>query len=177
MNPPDVFQRALLPLPAAIDPLLHVVLVEPQIPANTGNAARTCAAVGATLHLVGSMGFSLQDAELRRAGLDYWPAVDLHWHPGLEEVHSLVDVERPGRKPRWCYFTARTDHLVYDVDFQRGDVLVFGREDLGLPQDLLDAHTDELVRIPIRAAVRSLNLSTCVGIVVFEALRQIALKP
>ncbi|MEW5849779.1 MAG: tRNA (cytidine(34)-2'-O)-methyltransferase [Myxococcota bacterium] len=157
-------------LPTALDPLLHVVLVEPQIPANTGNAARTCAALGCTLHLVGNVGFTLDDAALRRAGLDYWPSVDLHWHPSLDDVEALV----PGR--RWRYFTAQTNRLLHDVGFQRGDVLVFGREDTGLPQALLDAHRDELVRIPQRSAVRSINLSTCVGIATYEAFRQIALS-
>lgn len=160
-------ERALFAGPAALDPLVHVVLVEPQIPANTGNAARTCAALGATLHLVGELGFSMHDAALRRAGLDYWPAVDVHWHPSLDELRPLL----PGR---WFYFTARTEKLFSDVTVTRGDVLVFGREDTGLPQELLEAHRSELVRLPQRAAVRSINLSTCVGMAAYEALRQVA---
>ena len=162
-------EHALSPLPAAIDPLCHVVLVEPQIPANTGNAARTCAAVGATLHLVGALGFTMTDAALKRSGLDYWPSVDLHWHPTLDDLRAVL-----GPGPSWHYFTARARTLHVEARYARGDVLVFGREDTGLPAEVLDAHAPRLVRIPIRSAVRSLNLSTCVGVAVFEALRQVA---
>jgi tRNA (cytidine/uridine-2'-O-)-methyltransferase len=164
-------EHALSPLPAAVDPLCHVVLVEPQIPANTGNAARTCAAVGATLHLVGTLGFTMGDAALRRAGLDYWPAVDLHWHPTLADLREVL-----GPGPSWHLFTARARTLHVEAQFARGDVLVFGREDLGLPDHVLHAHPDRWVRIPIRRAVRSLNLSTCVGIAAYEVLRQVAAR-
>lgn len=161
-------ERALFAGPAALDPLVHVVLVEPQIPANTGNVARTCAALGCSLHLVGKTGFELSDASLRRAGLDYWPAVDLHWHPALEDLAAVLE------PAQWFYFTARTTKLFSDVTLKRGDVLVFGREDVGLPHELLDAHAHALVRLPQRAAVRSINLSTCVGMATYEALRQVA---
>ncbi|MBI5496900.1 MAG: tRNA (cytidine(34)-2'-O)-methyltransferase [Deltaproteobacteria bacterium] len=159
-------EQALRALPAALDPLVHVVLVEPQIPANTGNVARTCAALGATLHLVGTLGFSLQDAALRRAGLDYWPSVDLHWHPALSDVETLLGPRR------WFFFTVRAARGFHDAQVVRGDVLVFGREDLGLPPGLLDARAEQCVRLPLRDSVRSLNLSTCVGIAAYEALRR-----
>lgn len=161
-------EQALRALPAALDPLFHVVLVEPQIPANTGNIARTCAALGATLHVVGVPGFSLQDSALRRAGLDYWPSVDLHWHPALQDVETLLGPRR------WFFFTARADQGFHDATVARGDVLVFGREDTGLPQELLDARAAECVRLPLRDSVRSLNLSTCVGVSAYEALRRIS---
>jgi len=163
-------EHALFAGPAALDPLVHVVLVEPQIPANTGNVARTCAALGASLHLVGNLGFALQDSALRRAGLDYWPAVDVHWHPTLEDVRALLGTRQ------WYYFTARTPRILSDTCVNRGDVFVFGREDVGLPAELLDAHAPELVRLPQRAAVRSINLSTCVGMATYEALRQVAAR-
>lgn len=160
-------EHALVTGPAALDPLVHVVLLEPQIPANTGNVGRTCAALGCSLHLVGPLGFSLDDAQLRRAGLDYWPAVDLHWHRTLEDLAALL-----GPRP-WHLFTARAQRGFHDVQVARGDVLLFGREDVGLPRPLLDARVAETVSLPQRAAVRSLNLSTCVGVAVFESLRQI----
>jgi tRNA (cytidine/uridine-2'-O-)-methyltransferase len=155
--------------PAALDPLLHVVLVEPQIPANTGNVARTCAALGMTLHLVGPLGFDLKDSALRRAGLDYWPSVDLHWHPAIDDVEAVLGARR------WWFFTARTTAGWFDPGVARGDVLVFGREDTGLPQALLDARAGECVRLPLRGSVRSLNLGNCVAVAAFEALRQISL--
>lgn len=164
-------EDTLLEGPAAVDPLVHVVLVEPQIPANTGNIARTCAALGASLHLVGTLGFSLQDSALRRAGLDYWPAVDLHWHPSLDALRPLLP------HSHWFYFTARTPRLLHAQPLKRGDALVFGREDSGLPQDLLDANAPHLVRLPQRNAVRSINLSTCVGMATYEALRQLSDAP
>ncbi len=169
MTPTQRMQRALLDGPAALDPLVHVVLLEPQIPANTGNVARTCAALGCSLHLVGALGFSLHDADVRRAGLDYWPAVDVHWHKTLADVETLLG-------PRaWHLFTARAARGFHDVSVRRGDVLLFGREDTGLPQELLDARAGECVLLPQRTAVRSINLSTCVGVATFEALRQISL--
>jgi tRNA (cytidine/uridine-2'-O-)-methyltransferase len=162
-------EQALRQEPCALDPLVHVVLVEPQIPANAGNVARTCAALGMTLHLVGPLGFELQDSALRRAGLDYWPSVDLHWHVSLEELEALLGPRR------WWFFTARTTTGLYDLQLARGDVLVFGREDEGLPQPLLEARPSECVRLPLRQSVRSLNLSNCVAVAAFEALRQVSL--
>lgn len=168
-HPSQRMERALLEEPAALDPLVHVVLVEPQIPANTGNVARTCAALGMTLHLVGPLGFALQDSALRRAGLDYWPSVDLHWHANISDVETLLGPRR------WWFFTARTRQGFHDLQLTRGDVLVFGREDTGLPPALLDARVQECVRLPLRESVRSLNLSNCVAVAAFEALRQISL--
>ena len=161
-------QAALWDEPAGLLPLAHVVLVEPQIPANTGNVARTCAALGASLHLVGHTGFTLTDAAVRRAGLDYWPGVDLHWHPCLEDLAGLV-----GNPEAWLYFTARTSRGLHDVPLARGQVLVFGREDTGLPETLLQQRASQCVRLPMRTNVRSLNLSVCAAVSVFEVLRQV----
>jgi len=148
--------------------MLHVALWEPEIPPNTGNVARLCAATGATLHLVGRLGFHLDDRSLRRAGLDYWPAVRLQQHADLAAFESawtggtLWCVESPG--PR-NYTQAR---------FAQGDGLLFGPESRGLPSTVLERHADRVVAIPMPAgAVRSLNLATAVGVVLYEALRQI----
>jgi len=148
--------------------LLHVVLIEPEIHPNTGNIARLCAANGIPLHLVGALGFRIDDKSVRRAGLDYWPYVDLRRERDLEEVKA----EMPGS--RLFYFSVRAERVYTDVDYQKGDCLVFGSESKGLPRDLLSANSGSALRIPMRSRnVRSLNLSTAVGIAVYEALRQI----
>jgi len=143
---------------------LHLVLVEPQIPPNTGNVARLCAATGCRLHLVEPLGFSIADRELRRAGLDYWDAVDVRVHPSLDAFFATCAA------PLWLMSTRAAQR--YDtVAFARGDALVFGKETAGLPQALLDAHPGRALRVPMRpGAVRSLNLSTTVGIVAYAAL-------
>jgi tRNA (cytidine/uridine-2'-O-)-methyltransferase len=143
---------------------LHVVLVEPQIPPNTGNVARLCAATGCALHLVEPLGFSIADRDLKRAGLDYWDAVDLRVHA------SLAAFMADWTTPLWLCST-RAERPYVDAEFAAGDALVFGKETAGLPQALLDAHPDRTLRLPMRAgAVRSLNLSTAVGIVTYTAL-------
>jgi tRNA (cytidine/uridine-2'-O-)-methyltransferase len=144
----------------------HIVLVEPEIPANTGNIARTCAATGTVLHLVRPLGFSTDDRQLKRAGLDYWPSVNLEYHDSFAELKS--------RYPDATYHFATTKaaRLYTDVEFRDGDFLVFGKETKGLPDELLEAHRDQLIRIPISGAVRSLNLSNAAAVVLFEALRQ-----
>ena len=145
----------------------NIVLIEPEIPPNTGNIARLCAATGTALHLVGKLGFSIDDKHLRRAGLDYWHAVSLQQWNSLEELLSFHPLAR-------CWFTskkAERSHVA--VDFQPGDFLVFGKETSGLPEALLTNHPDRAIRIPIFSSeVRSLNLSTSAGIVLYEALRQ-----
>lgn len=149
------------------DAPLHVVLVEPQIPPNTGNVARLCAATGCALHLVEPLGFSIDDRELKRAGLDYWESLDV-------TVHVSLDAFLSGwRAPLWFASTGGT--VRYDeVPYRLGDALVFGKETSGLPRAVLDAHPDRTMRIPMRAgAVRSLNLSTAVGIVTYAALTRI----
>lgn len=149
------------------DPL-HVVLVSPQIPPNTGNAARTCAVTGCRLHLVGPLGFSLDEKELRRAGLDYWadvaPEVHDDW-PTFEARHVR------GAAGRLHLFTARAPRSLFDARFAPGDFLVFGQEQLGLPPALLDQLPERAVSIPMLAGQRSLNLAVSVGVGVYAALR------
>ena len=146
---------------------LHLVLVEPQIPPNTGNVARLCAATGCALHLVEPLGFSLGDRELKRAGLDYWDALTVRVHPSLEAFVAQWNA------PLWLFSTRATQP--YDAaPYARGDALVFGKETAGLPQAFIDARPNEGLRIPMRAgAVRSLNLSTCVGIATYAALARL----
>lgn len=145
----------------------HIVLIEPEIPPNTGNIARLCAATGTILHLVGKLGFSIDDKHLRRAGLDYWHAVSLQRWDSLEQLlaaHPLARYWLTSKKAERSYVAA---------DFQPGDLLIFGKETAGLPEALLQAHHERTIRIPIdSSAVRSLNLSTAAGIVLYEALRQ-----
>lgn len=145
----------------------HIVLVEPEIPPNTGNIARLCGATGSTLHLVGKLGFSLEDRYLRRAGLDYWQAVNIRLWDSLDQLQATVSGKG------WWY-TSKTARKSYtEAAFRPGDFLVFGKETQGLPQSLLKANEDRAIRIPIfSSAVRSLNLSTSAGIVLYEALRQ-----
>jgi tRNA (cytidine/uridine-2'-O-)-methyltransferase len=150
------------------DAPLHVVLVEPQIPPNTGNVARLCAATGCALHLVEPLGFRIDDRELKRAGLDYWEALGVVIHPSLESFMTVFPPER-----LWL-ITTRAKRPYVEAPFANGDVLVFGKETSGLPQALLDAHPARTLRIPMRdGAVRSLNLSTAVGIVTYAALTRL----
>ena len=145
--------------------MFNVVLVEPEIPPNTGNIGRLCLATGSTLHLIKPLGFSIDDRELRRAGLDYWKEVDVKLWDSFDQ---LRDDNADGR---FFFLTTKSDRAYYDVRFRPDDFLVFGRETKGLPEGLLAAHRDELLTIPMRGT-RSLNLATAVGIVLFEAVRQ-----
>ena len=145
---------------------LNIVLVEPQIPQNTGNIARTCAVTGAALHLVKPMGFVIDDAKLRRAGLDYWDKLDISYYEGLEDFFR----RNPGGE--FFYFTTKGQHRHSDVSYPKGCFLVFGREDKGLPEELLLQHPDSCLRLPMRGGLRSLNLSNTVAVGVYEALRQ-----
>ena len=146
-------------------PPLHIVLVEPQIPQNTGNVARTCACTGAALHLVKPMGFTVTDAKLKRAGLDYWDKLDIRYHESLAAFLKAA--------PGPCFFfTTKARRRYTDMAYPKGCCLVFGREDAGLPEALLKAHPDALVRLPMRGTLRSLNLSNTVAVGVYEALRQ-----
>jgi tRNA (cytidine/uridine-2'-O-)-methyltransferase len=148
------------------DPLLHVVLYQPDIPQNTGNIGRTCVAVGAKLWLVRPLGFRLDEKHLRRAGMDYWPLLD--W----EAVDSLQEIEAklPGRN--WWRLTKTASNLVWDAEFSPGDVLLFGSETRGLPQHVLDENPSCNLKLPMREEVRSLNLASTVNTVVYEAVRQ-----
>ena len=149
--------------------MFNVVLVEPEIPPNTGNIARLCAATNTHLHIVGVTGFRMDDRTLRRAGLDYWDEVTLHRHIDVEALHSA------NADSRFIYLTTKSDRPYTDWHFKDGDFLVFGPETRGLPPDLLAANPDSSLTIPMaNANVRSLNLATSVGIVLFEAIRQTA---
>ena len=147
---------------------MNVVLVEPEIPPNTGNVARLCAATGARLHLIGPLGFRLGDRELKRAGMDYWEKVD--WH--LWEDWSSFTTEQPATARYWMVEQGgpkRYDEAVFGSE----DFLIFGRETVGLPTALLEAQADSWLRIPMfNAEARSLNLANCVSLVLYEALRQ-----
>jgi tRNA (cytidine/uridine-2'-O-)-methyltransferase len=158
----------LLPLSSP----LHVVLIEPQIPPNVGNVMRTCAVTGSSLHLVGPLGFSLDDKKLRRAGLDYWPDVQPAVYRDWPDFEARVSVALPpGRplSPRLHLFTARAPRSLFDAQFAAGDYLVFGQEQLGLPPALLDAWPERQVGIPMLAGQRSLNLAVSVGIGLYAA--------
>jgi tRNA (cytidine/uridine-2'-O-)-methyltransferase len=148
--------------------MFNVALVEPEIPPNTGNIARLCAATFTDLHIVGVTGFRMDDRTLKRAGLDYWDEVRLHRHVDLEELRSALP------DSRLIYFTTKTDRLYTDCQFRLGDCLVFGPETRGLPESLLSANPNDCFTIPMpNKNVRSLNLSTSVGVVLYEALRQL----
>lgn len=145
----------------------NVVLIEPEIPPNTGNIARLCGATNSVLHLVGKLGFSLDDKHLKRAGLDYWDAVD------IRRWCSLAELQQACPDGRWWYTSkkARTSYL--QVDYEPGDFLVFGKETAGLPEELIDQNAERAIRIPIiNPAVRSFNLANSVAIILHEAIRQ-----
>jgi tRNA (cytidine/uridine-2'-O-)-methyltransferase len=148
------------------DPLLHVVLYQPDIPQNTGNIGRSCVAVGAKLWLVRPLGFLLDDRYLKRAGMDYWQHLD--W----EAVDSWSDIEsKLGGRTFWL-LTKFADRLVWDASFGRGDVLVFGSETRGLPESLRRRHQSHCLKLPMHEAVRSLNLASTANTVMYEAVRQ-----
>lgn len=149
-----------------IDPPFSVVLVHPQIPPNTGNVARLCAVTGSRLHLVEPLGFSIADKDLRRAGLDYWDEVVAEIHPDL----AAWEARAPW--PRVHLFTGQGARTLWEADFQPGDALVLGAEQQGLPPELLERHREHTVSIPQRPGLRSLNLSTAAGIVLYEAIRR-----
>jgi tRNA (cytidine/uridine-2'-O-)-methyltransferase len=146
--------------------LFNVVLVEPEIPPNTGNVGRLCLATGSTLHLVEPFGFRLDDKQLRRAGLDYWHEVQLRTWKNFEQLRQAQPVEA-----RYFFLTTKSRRTYFEVDFQPNDFLVFGRETKGLPETLLAANQTHTLTIPMQGT-RSLNLATAVAIVLFEALRQ-----
>ena len=146
-------------------PQLNIVLVEPQIPQNAGNIARTCAATGARLHMVGPMGFTVDDRKLKRAGLDYWHLLDITYYEGLDDFFAR-------NSGPFYYFTTKAKNRYTDVVYPDGAYLVFGREDAGLPESLLVKNPASCVRLPMRGEARSLNLSNTVAVGVYEALRQ-----
>jgi tRNA (cytidine/uridine-2'-O-)-methyltransferase len=146
--------------------MFNIVLVEPEIPPNTGNVGRLCLATGSVLHLVKPLGFSLEDRQLKRAGLDYWDDVDLRTWNSFEELQR----QQP-QDARYFFVTTKSRRAYYDVEFHQNDFLVFGRETKGLPEALLQSKSESCVTIPTRGT-RSLNLATAVAIVLFEAVRQ-----
>lgn len=147
--------------------LLNIVLVEPEIPQNCGNIARTCAATGSRLHLIRPLGFDISDRAVKRAGLDYWNLVEVLDYADLEDFFSKNDVRQ-----MWCLST-KAPRSYTEADYADGCYLFFGKETKGLPEDFLEAHRDCCVRIPMRDSARSLNLSNAAAITVYEALRQL----
>ncbi len=147
-------------------PNLNIVLVEPQIPQNTGNIARTCAATGARLHIVRPMGFAIDDKKLKRAGLDYWHLLDITYYDSLGDFFA--------RNPdgAFFYFTTKAARRYSDLHYPENAYIVFGREDAGLPEELLVQHPQSCVRLPMVEGARSLNLSNTVAVAVYEVLRQ-----
>ena len=144
----------------------HVALVEPEIPPNTGAIARTCVATRSPLHLIGPLGFRIDAHAVRRAGLDYWPHLDLHRHEDFEGFRA----QHP--EARMHLFSSKAKRSYLDTRFEAGDILVFGKESVGLPDELLETYADQCLAIPTLGPVRSLNLSNAVAIVLYEALRQ-----
>ena len=148
--------------------MLNIVLVEPEIPQNCGNIARTCAATGCTLHLIRPLGFDISEKAVRRAGLDYWSQVTVRDYENLEDFFAKNDV-----KQMWCLST-KAPRCYTEAQFSDNCCLFFGKETKGLPEDFLDEHYDSCVRIPMLPDTRSLNLSNAVAITVYEALRQLS---
>lgn len=146
--------------------MFHIVLVEPEIPQNTGNIARTCAVTGAALHLVRPLGFSLDDKQLKRAGLDYWDELDVTLYDSFEEV------EQAHPEARFYLLSTHAAKSYAEAKYSDGDFLVFGKETAGLGPKLLSRRSEDAVRIPMRSGLRSLNLSNSVALVLYEALRQ-----
>ena len=167
---PQQPSRAAPALPR-LQPPLRVVLVNPLIPPNTGNVARTCAVTGSELHLVGPLGFSLDDASLRRAGLDYWEALAPAVHRDWAAFEAAVLVEP---QPRLHLFTSGASRSLFEIRFAPGDCLVFGQEQLGLPPALLAAWPDRQVAIPMRPGQRSLNLAVAAGVAIYAAFGSMA---
>ena len=153
---------------------LHVVLVEPEIPPNTGNIARLCAAAGSPLHLVGPLGFRIDEHSVRRAGVDYWHLVDVRRHLDFAHfLHAFVkEAPTDGPPANLHLFSAIAEKSYLDAQFAPGDALVFGKESVGLPEELLAQYKDRVVGIPTLGAVRSLNLANAAGIALWDALRQ-----
>ena len=146
---------------------INIVLVEPEIPQNTGNVARTCDCTGAALHIVKPMGFEIDDKKLKRAGLDYWWDLEIHYYDSLEQFLA-INSDKP-----LCFFTTKSDRVYTERDFSEGEAwLVFGKESKGLPETLLCSRENDTVRIPMVSYKRSLNLSNSVAIAVYEVLRQ-----
>lgn len=146
--------------------VLNIVLIEPEIPQNTGNIARSCAATGARLHLVEPMGFRIDDKKLKRAGLDYWDKLNITFYDSTEDFFEK------NRGGNFYYFTTKAEQAHTDIEYPNNCYLVFGKETKGLPEELLKANHDNCVRLPMRGIIRSLNLSNAVAVGMYEVLRQ-----
>jgi tRNA (cytidine/uridine-2'-O-)-methyltransferase len=164
-----------LSLAVKYEPLLHVVLYQPEIPPNTGNIGRTCVAVGAKLWLIKPLGFRIDEKELRRAGLDYWP--HLEWEAVENWAELAEKLAVPLAANRAWLFTKTATRLYTDAAFQKGDMLVFGSESSGLPPELVAEHRERALRLPMRKEVRSLNLSATACAAMYEAVRQLGVVP
>jgi tRNA (cytidine/uridine-2'-O-)-methyltransferase len=151
-------------------PIANVVLVNPEIPNNTGSIGRTCVATGAALHLVHPLAFDIDEKACRRAGLDYWPRLNLTNHDSLEDYESSKATNPPANT--W-YMTARASKTIFDIPITKADHFVFGKESVGLPKPLLDAHPDQCVAIPIAPEERSLNLSTACAITIYACIQSL----
>ncbi len=145
---------------------LNVVLLEPEIPQNTGNISRTCAATGISLHMIEPFGFEITDAKLKRAGLDYWQYLDVHYYKNIEQFYE----ENKGGN--FYYFSTKAPKCYTEVSYPENSYLIFGKESAGIPEEILKSNLDKCVRIPMLQHIRSLNLSNSVAIAVYEALRQ-----
>ncbi len=145
---------------------LNIVLLEPEIPQNTGNIARTCAATGASLHLIEPMGFTVTDAKLKRAGLDYWNKLDITYYKNIEDFYERT------KGGEYFYFSTKAPRCYTDIDYPSPCYLIFGKESAGIPETILKKNLERCVRIPMRESLRSLNLSNSVAIAVYEVLRQ-----
>lgn len=154
--------------------MFNLVLVEPEIPQNTGNIARTCAATGARLHLVEPMGFKIDDAKLKRAGLDYWHLLDITYYSSLDDFMEKC-AEDMANHSVW-YATTKGKNVYSDVTYRDGDYILFGKETKGLPEPMLEKNPERCIRLPMISDARSLNLSNSVAIIVYEALRQTGFK-
>lgn len=150
--------------------MFNLVLVEPEIPQNTGNIARTCSVTGANLHIIEPMGFKIDDKKLKRAGLDYWHLLNITYYKNLDEFFEK------NKGGNFYYCTTKAPHCYTEPSYKDNDYFFFGKETKGLPEDLLSANLDKCIRIPMREETRSLNLSNSVSIVLYEALRQTGFK-
>ena len=150
------------------DPIAHIVLLNPEIPNNTGSIGRTCVAAGAALHLIHPLAFDIDEKACRRAGLDYWPRLNLTNHDSLQDYQS----SKSAATNTW-YLTARASRSIYDITPQKGDHFVFGKESVGLPKDLLNAHPDQCLSIPLVPSERSLNLSTACAITLYACIQSL----
>ena len=152
------------------DPIAHVVLLNPEIPNNTGSIGRTCVATGAALHLIHPLAFDIDEKACRRAGLDYWPRLNLTNHDSLEDYNQSTAATAA---PNTWFLTARASKTIYDIPMTKGDHFVFGKESVGLPKDLLDQHPDRCVSIPLTPGERSLNLSTACAVTLYTCIQSL----